>query len=49
MLSQEGSTSRLLASLEESICKWLEFYSLPYRVTSLHQLTDGRVFARILE
>lgn len=47
MLS-EDSTTKDLADIEESILAWLESYDLAFKVSSLTQLTDGRVFLKIL-
>lgn len=48
MLS-EDSTTKDLADIEETIIAWLESYDLPFKVSSLSQLSDGRVFLKMLE
>lgn len=44
MLSQSSN----LSSIEKAICQMLQMHEMPFPITSLSQLGDGRVFYHLL-
>lgn len=47
MLSEEA-TARDLTEIEDTIIAWLESYDSSFKANSLTQLSDGRIFLKIL-